>query len=252
MWTPTFRPTTRYELVMRMTRPHRRLGRAGHALLDFPFFYLLLSMVILLFLYPYTVSETGEVGSALRLFAWIVPVFGVYAVSDDRRLMGLALLFGIPSVVGALQPEDGVFPQALAMLSTLMFFGFTAVVVLTRVIRSRKVTAETIYGAISVYLLMGLTWMTAYGLLERLHPGSFNVAAAQNPDSILSSLDLLYFSFVTLTTLGYGDITPISDAARSLAFMEAITGVMYLTILVARLVGMYAAGSGAAAGTESR
>ena len=105
-------------------------------------------------------------------------------------------------------------------------------------------TPDVLYGAISVYLMIGLTWSVAYLLLENLYPGSFYIDAAHNPDGYLNLSDLLYYSYVTLTTLGYGDITLVTSQARSLAFLEAVCGVLYVAVLVARLVGSSLASSG--------
>ena len=95
--------------------------------------------------------------------------------------------------------------------------------------------AEHIFAALDAYLLAGLIFAVCYWLLDQTWPASFGVASA-------SDLDLahaIYFSFVTIATLGYGDIVPASDATRGLAILEAVSGQMYLTVLVARLVSLY-------------
>ena len=81
--------------------------------------------------------------------------------------------------------------------------------------------------------------MTAFQLVEGMQPGSFYIDPARNVDGIVNWADLLFYSFATLTTLGYGDITPITSPARSLAALEAVTGVLYIAFLVARLVGLH-------------
>ncbi len=86
---------------------------------------------------------------------------------------------------------------------------------------------------------MGLTWVSCYFLIYMLQPEAFLVDQAHNPDGIFQFVDFVYFSFVTLTTLGCGEITPVSAQARSLAMMEAVSGVLYIAVLVARLVGLY-------------
>ncbi len=98
---------------------------------------------------------------------------------------------------------------------------------------------DKIYGAASVYLLMGVAWASAYALVYAAHPASFYIDPARIPAGVLSFNDLLHFSFVTLTTLGYGDITPVSAPAKSLSSVEAVCGVLYIAILVARLVASY-------------
>jgi len=109
-----------------------------------------------------------------------------------------------------------------------------SLVLLAQVFRAGPVTAYRLQGAIAVYLLFGVGWAHAYHLTGLLHPGSFNTP----PGEIPSVLDWVYFSFITLTTVGYGDITPMMPIARTLAMGEALTGQLYLAVLIARLVAM--------------
>jgi hypothetical protein len=102
--------------------------------------------------------------------------------------------------------------------------------VLAYVLAAKRVTRDMIFGAISAYLLIGIAWTSAYALLEALQPGSFSIDEAQTPD-------FYYYSFTTLTTLGYGDITPVTSRAKSMAVLEAVNGVLYIAVLIARLVG---------------
>jgi voltage-gated potassium channel len=87
--------------------------------------------------------------------------------------------------------------------------------------------------------VLGVLWTTLYVFVEGLQPGSFHVSPEQNPDHVINRYDLVFFSFVTLTTLGYGDITPVTALARSLAVLQSLVGVLYNAILVVRLVGLY-------------
>lgn len=101
-------------------------------------------------------------------------------------------------------------------------------------LRAGDVDAERIFAALDVYLLAGLTFGVAFRLVEQFAPGSFGGPHAGEPASFI------YFSFVTIATLGYGDIVPLSGPARALAILEAVGGQMYLAVLVARLVSLYA------------
>jgi hypothetical protein len=127
----------------------------------------------------------------------------------------------------------GIWDDAL----TILALSILAVLVLILVFREGPVTSHRIQGAIAVYLLLGLVWMSAYKLLYQTIPGAFRF-----PEGELSALrfkhGLVYFSFVTLTTVGYGDITPVHPLARSLAMAEALVGQLYPAILIARLVSM--------------
>jgi Ion channel len=106
-----------------------------------------------------------------------------------------------------------------------------ALVVLTKVLRPGTITAQRIQGAVAVYLLFGLIWANAYEWTESVHPNSFNGAG-------VNGASWTYYSFVTLTTMGYGDITPKHPLARTLATAEALTGQLYIAILISRLVAL--------------
>jgi hypothetical protein len=130
--------------------------------------------------------------------------------------------------------SDAVF--IVGRIFGILFFAFAIVQVSQFIFRATSVTKNVLLAAIVVYLLIALMWAFIYGLLEVLQPGSFNV-----PDGhILESKRLfLYFSFVTITTLGYGDITPLTEKATSFAILEAFVGQIYLVVVVAWLVGMF-------------
>ena len=126
----------------------------------------------------------------------------------------------------ALQVWAGIWSVAATLV--------IALILLAQVFRAGSVTPYRLQGAIAVYLLFGVGWAHAYHLTGLLHPGSFSTPAGEVP----SVLDWAYFSFITLTTVGYGDITPVKPIARTLAMGEALTGQIYLAVLVARLVAM--------------
>lgn len=122
-----------------------------------------------------------------------------------------------------------------------MFLVFTLATLFRAVVSTREITMDTIYGAISVYLLIGLAWAVAYRLLSTVQPDAFAAVVKGNVSPRVSWPDCLFFSFVTLTSTGYGDIVPMTAHARSLAMLESVSGTMYMAVLVARLVGVYAA-----------
>ena len=127
---------------------------------------------------------------------------------------------------------------------TLILFLLLISVLLLRdiVVRSHGVNTQLILGSINIYLLVGLTFAFIYGLVESLHAGSFSgierAGVAQEPMP-----RFIYFSYVTLTTLGYGDIAPLTTTAKTLAYVQAVFGQLYLAILVARLVGLHISSS---------
>ena len=122
-----------------------------------------------------------------------------------------------------------------------MLFRSLVVRLLRFVLRARSVNTEVLCESIAAYLMLGLTWTTAYWLVDQLTPGgafSFNTSSGTHS---MNGFTGFYFSFVTLSTVGYGDITPVSRIARWLAAMEAMTGLLYVAVLVARLVSLYSA-----------
>jgi hypothetical protein len=124
--------------------------------------------------------------------------------------------------------------EPLAHGARLLSFLCLLVVVLGQTLRSGPVTFHRIQGAVAAYLLLGVLWAQLYSLTALLRPGAFSgaVNVADGPRA------WLYFSFLTLTTVGYGDVLPVHPAARSLAMLEAVVGPLYLAILIARLVSL--------------
>lgn len=124
-------------------------------------------------------------------------------------------------------------------LSGLTLGLFTAVM-LARVFAPGPVTSYRLVGAVVAYLLVGLTWAYLYDLVEVLRPGSFHAPRGVAEGSYPA---VLYYSFVTLTTVGYGDITPVSSVARALSNLESLIGVLYPAVLIGRLLSKQVAGA---------
>jgi hypothetical protein len=172
----------------------------------------------------------------------VVVAAAVVVASYTQRALRVAAALAVPIVViDILRREGGLGPVAyLRFAFTAALYGFVIALMLRRLFRAKVVRAETIILAVSTYLMIGIVWTIAYVPLEILRPGSFHFPAGAETPIVVQ---LHYFSFVTLTTLGYGDITPIAPLARSLAVLEAICGALFLAILIARLVADYRAPS---------
>jgi voltage-gated potassium channel Kch len=126
---------------------------------------------------------------------------------------------------------------AVLILGFWTLIGFSAAAIALRfAMRAQKVDSEHIYAALSAYLLVGVFFGLFYWVLEEIAPGTFNVSSG------FSRMSAIYFSFVTLATLGYGDIVPRSDVARGLAILEGVGGQLFLAVLVARLLSLYSKG----------
>lgn len=166
-----------------------------------------------------------------------------FALREERRVLRVALGLGAPcfvlNVFAFWQPL-GHTVDLVGHALLAVFYAFTASVFLQHILFSHavRVRRETLYESVCVYLLLGLFWGTLYSFLEHLSPGSFHLDPSLH-DGHLGWSDFLYHSFVTLTTLGYGDLVPVAPMARSLTLLEAVVGVFYVTALVARLVSIY-------------
>jgi hypothetical protein len=152
-------------------------------------------------------------------------------------------LLAIPAVAGRwlnhFQPH--LLPPAIFLVAGIGLVGFVVVNLLRFVLRASSVDGEVLCASISAYLMLGVIWTMAYWLVEDLSPGAFvfNTPAAMK--ETMEGFNAFYFSFITLSTVGYGDVTPVSKVARMLVASEAITGLLYVAVLIARLVALYSA-----------
>jgi hypothetical protein len=174
----------------------------------------------------------------MELFFSIIFIATIYAVSQKKLHIIIAVILLIPTLL-AVWTEDVPANNTLltiGYLCGLTLFGFAVISILNFIFSEQQVTRQTISAAVAVYLLLALMWTFIYRLIENLYPESFAVA---HDKLLLAENIYLYFSLVTITTLGYGDITPIGNHAVSFAVLEAITGQIYLVVVVAWFVGMY-------------
>ena len=203
---------------------------------------LLAALVFFTLLMPF-VAEADIAGRTfVRVGLSVVLLTAIYAVSDKRWVFIVALVLALPTLTVQWATHFIHTPAgSIARLClSASFFWFTAAVVLAGVLRQREVSADTILGGISVYLLMVLAFTLLHLLVATLQPGAYQVVSAGYSRFGVEDFALaLYFSFVTLTTLGYGDITPLSRFAQMLTGVEAMTGQLFVAILIARLVGMH-------------
>ncbi|MGC2109559.1 MAG: potassium channel family protein [Candidatus Korobacteraceae bacterium] len=203
---------------------------------------LLLTELALILGYPFFVGTARQAG-LFRLGAVLVFAAALYAFLGRGRLTVVAFVLGVPSVFIHVANVLG-YLQRLEMLAValgLVFLAFVTSVFIIGIVTLPTVTMDTLAGAVSAYLLVGITYGLAYGLVEQLHPGSFRDTV--EPGHVISSSEFIFFSFVTLTTVGYGDIVPWGPHARALAIIEGVTGIMYPAVLIGRLVGLRASRS---------
>lgn len=172
------------------------------------------------------------------VFLTAVFVYAAYSISRNKILLTTAVGLAIPAIVSTwLRPVVKAQWFAIsAGLCDVAFITTITVAILVYIFRQRDISGDLIAGAIVVYLLMAVMWSQIYFVLETARPGSFNLPAGAGEST---QALLRYFSLVTITTVGYGDITPATHAARALANLESVVGQLYLVIQVAWLVGMH-------------
>jgi hypothetical protein len=168
----------------------------------------------------------------------LILILAVYSCADSKLHVVLAAILATPVLVRLVHPSWLVDEVTLSF--NALFIAFVIYELLTRIFNTYRVTTDIIFAAISVYILIGIFWGFMYTLLEVFWPGSFILPASSMGEGVYGHFgqDLIYYSFVSLTTLGYGDITSVSKPAQYLSVSEAVTGQIYLTVLVARLVSM--------------
>lgn len=200
------------------------------------FLFLLISLLLLFILRPFLEDLIGA-GLLMDIFVSAILLSGIYAASEKKHVFYVSLIIALPALVAHWARYFVKVPSSFLVghFFGTLFYAFVAIVILNSLFKEKVITGDMIIGAICVYLMIGMMWASIYSMLEILNPGSFRIS--EEMGSELSHFS--YFSFITLTTLGYGDITPLTAPTRSLSVIEAITGQLYIAILVARLVGIH-------------
>ncbi len=203
----------------------------------------LVVLVVWLASYP-LVIETRHGEAIETVLATVVMLSAVVAVGGRRRTLAAAIVLVIPACVckwiHRMRPD--LMPVEVQLVFGMVFVVYVVVQLLRFILCARRVDAEVLCAGISTYLLIGVLWAFAYSLVAERVPGSFALSGGPASGREMNGSEALYFSFVTLGTVGYGDMYPTSHAARTLAVLEAITGIFYVAVLIARLVAMYSVG----------
>jgi hypothetical protein len=202
---------------------------------------LLISLLVIFILSPFVVPYYYG-PTILNIVAAGVLLSATYAVSERRSFLIFGLSLSIFSITTTfwLAASPTFWLVIISHGSLVILISFFAVVIIGHVLGSGKVTSDKIYGAICVYFLFGYAWAFAYSLIEEVQPGSFTSLTSIGPHDLVSRvMQMRYFSFVTLATVGYGDIVPHTQTARTMALLEAMLGQFYLVALIGRLVGLH-------------
>lgn len=198
----------------------------------------LIALGMLIFATPFI--DSPPYGQAIEAVVMtVVLLTGALAVGGHRHMLALALNLGVMAVIAKwmqhFQPE--IVPGFVVPTISMVFMGLLIYELTRFILRAPTIDREVVSAAISSYICMGLLWAFAYVLVSKLHPGSF--ASFGQPVASLDPFDAFYFSYTTLITLGYGDITPLARVPKMLAILEGMTGMFYVVTLISRLVSMY-------------
>jgi hypothetical protein len=201
------------------------------------------ALVFMILVNPFLTETTGF-QSVAGVLMMAVMVTAVRTVARDPRHFYITIGLGALAAVGqlALLFQYSESLNVMRYLFTTLFLIYVCALLLSDIIlRSHTVTRELLFGSVNIYLMAGLAFAFLYGLIEYLQPGSFTgVREFTNRED--AALPFIYFSFVTMTTLGYGDVVPLTRFGATAAYVQAVFGQLYLAILVARLVGLHIVG----------
>ena len=204
-------------------------------------FYLLLAILIQMTIYPFFDSEEIRLIFS-NLFSTVILIAGIYAIGlkKNQKIIAISIaIFAFWGIWYSIIVEERLFLAIISVICQIAFYIYVIVLILKNLIKAEEVDTNTIFGAIVVYLLIGMSFSLLYSLMEGLAPGSFCINTSQGLNQKLNFFDFIYYSFTTLTTTGFGDITAVSLYARAASNIEEVIGVMYVAIIIARFVSIY-------------
>lgn len=202
----------------------------------FRFFPLLAGLTCKIILAPLLTPYLG-LALFMDLFNAVLFFSGILAVAGNRRNLVISMITGLvflAATIGHRFTGNILLPRVID-ISGVIFLSILIIDFCAYIVRRNTITVDIISGAIAAYLMMAVLWAFIYHIIYTLDPASFNIPQRLAHDGRI----MLYFSLVTLTTLGYGDISPVSPMARSWVVLEALVGQIYLVVVVAMLVGMF-------------
>ena len=216
------------------------IERLPHLSMSIRFQFLFIALLLMLAA-PVLLPERLAELAVPTLFT-VLTLTALATVAERRWVLGIGFVLAVPTIViHWLSPAGEVW--LLGDVLGDVFLIWVTVAIMLYGVRARRITTEVLFAVACVYLLFALIWSMAYGIADAAQPGALSYPEPfLGPGEDVSERGVYtYFSFVTLTTLGYGDVAPVSDAARLLAMFEATLGQLFLVIVVARLVGTHTA-----------
>jgi hypothetical protein len=219
----------------------------------------LLALLLLLVTAP--LIEDLDYGILIETVIITLVMFSaLLAIGGRRSTLVLGSVLVLPALAGKwvnyYRPD--LAPPEIFLGAAILFTGYVVLHLFTFILRAPRVNVEILCTAVANYLMLGLLWSFGYLLLSSVNPDAFVVNYGAASGHMLKGENSIYFSFATLCTVGYGDIVPVSSVARMLAILEAVVGMFYMTMLIARLVALYSsetraddAGNSNAGGTKA-
>ena len=215
---------------------YERFFREWQRFLTNPYEHLLWSLIILFFSFVF-IDEDNIFGRISLTFFFLMTVLFVIETFKLRQkflnlfraIAVLSFIFSLLAII--FDYEDNKILYLLGQVIDLIFIAIAVLVIIKKIFSDTKVTGDTLRGGVSVYLMLGIVWFQIYQIILTIIPKAF--------EGDLSSYQVFYFSFVTLTTVGYGDILPVHRATMIMANLEAIVGQLYPAVIIARLVSLY-------------
>ena len=204
--------------------------------------WLLLALVLQVVAYPFLAPHTGG-RAGIAAFDLVILALALRASRAGGHETRLGYVLVVPAMV--LHAADALGGDAwglyaASLTAQALFHAFVVVCLLRYMLRDETMTRDELFAAAGLYVLMAFVFAYLYALVEHWQPGAFVINAANNPRGATRWWDLLYFSFTCLTSVGFGEITPANDHARSLVMIQQMTGVLYFALVISRLVTMQA------------
>ncbi|MCI1709024.1 MAG: ion channel [Chiayiivirga sp.] len=201
--------------------------------------WLLASLVALVLVYPFLDDRAGG-RAAIAVFDLAILMLALRAARAGGYETRIGWALVVPAMLlhagGAFAFHDLVYGAGL--LAQAAFHAFVVSCLLRYMLRDEVMTVDELFAAAGLYVLMAFVFAYLYAFVEFLAPGAFYINEVNNPDGVVRWWELLYFSFTCLTSVGFGEITPVNDHARALVMVEQMMGVLYLALIISRLVTM--------------
>jgi hypothetical protein len=201
--------------------------------------YLLVAVLFLLTSYPFFIDFKLN-WIPLALLDVIIPWLAVYLAADHKKNLFFASSLALPLAILSWLSWTGSSEIIIILKYSfaILFYGFATYIVLHQIIQKDVITVDIIVGSIATYLMLGLTWANIYALVDFTIVDSFRFATEIIENSG-SQIDFLYYSFITLTNVGYGGIIPTSRYTRAFSLLESAAGVVFTAVVIGRVIGLY-------------